>query len=97
MGSREPAPVEVTGGSNEALAAPMTPAGQAVCDSVATVIRDAAPFALCPGCIASKLSMPEERVRAAMQFLVSITSEFAVRHRMCSGCGTTTRLIALRD
>jgi hypothetical protein len=74
----------------------MTPAGQALCDSVATVIRDAAPFALCPGCIASKLSRPEERVRAAMQFLVS-TSEFAVRHRLCSGCGTTTRLVALQD
>ena len=75
----------------------MTPAGQALCDSVATVIRDAAPFALCPGCIASKLSMPEGRVRAAMQFLVSTTSEFSVTHRMCSGCGTTTRLVALRE
>jgi ribosomal protein L32 len=41
--------------------------------------------------------MPEERVRAAMQFLVSTTSEFSVTHRLCSGCGTTTRLVALQQ
>ena len=75
----------------------MTPAGQALCDSVATVIRDAAPFALCPGCIAAKPSVPEGKVRAAMQFLVSTTSEFSVTHRLCSGCGTTTRLVALQQ
>jgi hypothetical protein len=74
----------------------MTPAGQAFRDSVATVIRDAAPFALCPACIAAKLSVPDGRVRTAMQFLVSTTSQFSVTHRLGSGCGTTTRLVALR-
>jgi hypothetical protein len=75
----------------------MTPSGEALRESVATVIRDAAPFALCAGCIASKLSLPEGKVRAAMQFLVSTTSEFSVTHHLCSGCGTTTRLVALQQ
>jgi hypothetical protein len=77
----------------------MTPAGQALRESVATVIRDAAPFALCSGCIASKskLSLPEGKVRARHAVPGEHNIAFSVTHRLCSGCGTTTRLVALRD
>ena len=76
---------------------PRTPAYEGVGDSVATIIRDVSPFALCPGCIASKLTLEESKVRHAMQFLVSVTSEFAVVNRMCSGCHTTTKLVTLEE
>jgi len=75
---------------------PLTPAREGVGDSVATAIRDVSPFALCPACLASKLTVEEGKVRRAMQILVSTTSEFAVATRVCYGCRTTTRLVALR-
>jgi hypothetical protein len=74
---------------------PLTPA-ESLRDSVATLIRDLSPFALCPPCIASKLTIEEREVRREMQYLVSTTSEFAVATRVCYGCRTTTRLLALR-
>jgi hypothetical protein len=74
---------------------PLTRPFEGIGDSVATIIREVSPFALCPSCIASKLTLAESKVRHAMQFLVSVTSEFAVVNRMCSGCHTTTKLVAL--
>ena len=75
---------------------PVTPAEEGLRESVATAIRGVSPFAMCPPCIASKLTVAESKVRLEMQYLVSTTSEFAVATRVCYGCRTTTRLLALR-
>ena len=76
--------------------AALTKAYNGVAESVATVIRDASPFAFCPRCIASKLTIDEREVRRALQFLACASAAFAVTTRVCHGCHTATSLVAVR-
>jgi hypothetical protein len=75
---------------------PLTKTYEGVAESIAAIIRDVSPFALCPTCIAAKATTSESRVRHAMQVLVSTTADFVVTTRVCHGCHAATRLVALR-
>jgi hypothetical protein len=78
------------------IPSPLSKAYEGVVGSIAVIIRDVSPFALCPTCIAAKATRSESKVRHAMQFLVSTMAEFVVTTRVCHGCQAATRLVALR-
>ena len=83
---------------------PAVPPTSNLPERVATVIRAASPLPLCPDCIASRLNAGKPAVdvsagdvRRAMTVLVSAEQpEFVVVNRVCRGCRTTTKLLALR-
>jgi hypothetical protein len=76
----------------------MEPTGTESRERVAAIIRETAPFGLCPTCIASKSNIPENEVRRAMQVLVALVPhDFAVAHRLCSGCQIKTKLVVVHE